>query len=476
MNKLHFGTAVGLIIAALALTACTPPTLDTESEVQYGENGERLVNLTLAMGGNRGARSISADTSRTSINYYEVAFYHNDYARYYSRSFYRGEAVRMAVPPGIYDNDELTPGHGRAVLFAGHRDMSGKLRLLAWGIITGVYDNTFSNWDRDISTATGQTITSVSSAVEFTLVGLEYVPYENSSAQAPSGFQIISPSPAAWQQTSLSHTLNANRLFITGTQREISYYPLPDQVLGDENPLKIGSQEYWSKNINGNDIWFDGNPATFGEIAGTPTPGEWGNTSISTNGRPDGSVNAPDVDDVITAQFQIKNLPDTAYLTTLINMTHGTGPSTPTIEVNAIPVDIGPDPGIPIITKSADNNHNGFIPHQIDQTILNAAALNGQFTGDINVATATFDVTLKTYPLPSGKTGGWALLNARIYVQALQDGEPCLKTWVIETGADLFALDESMKTESLGGSILCAIGTPLSQSVSSGILINGNNP
>ena len=475
MNKLRFGTAAGLIIAALLLAACTPPTLDTGSEVQYGENGERLVNLTLSMGGNGDARSLSADTSRTSINYYEVAFDHNDYAGYYFRSFYRGESVRMAVPPGVYDNDTLTPGHGRAVLFAGHRDMSGKLRLLAWGIITGVYDNSTDTWDRDITASAGQTITSVSSAVEFTLIGLEYEPYQNTSNQAPSGFQIISPSPAAWQQVPGSFNLNGNRLLITGTTREISYYPLPAQALGNENPLTIGSTDYWSKDINGDGVWYDGNTNTLGAIAGDTITGEWGATGIPTVNRPDGDVNSPDEHDVITAQFQIKNLPDRATnLATLINMV--TGPSTPSIEVNAIPVDIGPDPGIPIITRSNDNNHAGPMPYQINQGTLDASVLGGQFTGDINTATATFDVILKTYPLPSGKSGGWALLNARIYVQALQDGEPCLKTWVIETGADLFALDESMKTESLGGSILCAIGTPLSQSVSSGILINGNNP
>jgi hypothetical protein len=472
MNTLRFGTAAGLIAAALILAACTPPVLDTESGVQFGESGEPLVNLTLSLGGSGSARSISAETSRTSINYYEVAFIHNDFGgMLYTKSFYRGETVRLAVPPGIYDNDTNSPGHGSAILMAGHRDLHGKLRLLAWGIMTGVYVS--SSWDRNISTGTGQTITAATNEVEFTLIGIEYIPYENSAAKAPYGFQIIAPTPAAWQQVTTGHTLNGHKLTIDGSTREISYYPLPDQVLGDTY-VTLGNFDYYSKDIDGDGKWFDGNPATRGTIAGSNVSGEWGLTSISSAPRQDGDENQTDADDVITAQFQIGNLPNASVFPSLIYMVNN-GFSNP-FEVNAIPVDIGLDPGIPMIARhSGYGSFNGQLDSSA-QDIQNPVTPSG-VTGSIALATQKFDITLKTYPLPYNKSGGWALLNAQLHVKAFSSSEPRLKTWTIQTGADLYALDEAYAMDSLGGSILCGIGNPQATSISGGgILINGNNP
>jgi hypothetical protein len=56
MKKLSISNAGGVMTAlalvsalALGLAACVP-ALNPESDVQYGENGERLVNLALNMG------------------------------------------------------------------------------------------------------------------------------------------------------------------------------------------------------------------------------------------------------------------------------------------------------------------------------------------------------------------------------------------------------------------------------------------
>jgi hypothetical protein len=469
MKTLRFGTAIGLITAALVLAACTPPVLETEGGVQYGEHGERLVNLTLSMGDSGSARSVSADTSRTSINYYEVAFRHNDFSgMLYTKSFYRGETVRMAVPPGIYDNDpNYTPGHGKAILMAGHRDLYGNLRLLAWGIITGV--NT-SGWDHDISTGTGQTIKTATSEVEFTLIGIEYVPYDNTGPSTPEGFQITAP--AAWRQMPLSQNLSAHKLTVDGSTREISYYPLPAQALGD-TLLTLGYNDYYSKDIDGDGKWFDPyeNPNAVGDTSDGTL---WQPSGESISGsRQAGDVNDTDADDVITAEFRIKNLPDLsvpAFSSLIYLVNHN---SSNPFEVNAIPVDIAPDPGIPMIVR-----HIGASTGPLPSTQVNPVTVTPPgVTGGIKTATQTFEVTLKTYPLPYTKSGGWALLNAQLHVKALGHNEPRLNTWTIQTGADLYALDEAVRSESLGGSILCAIGTPSATSISTGgILIIGNNP
>jgi hypothetical protein len=84
MKKVSIGNGGGVLTAlalvctlALALATCAPE-LDPESEVQYGENGERLVNLALNMGGGGGGRSIGPNSTRFYNNYNEVVFKQND--------------------------------------------------------------------------------------------------------------------------------------------------------------------------------------------------------------------------------------------------------------------------------------------------------------------------------------------------------------------------------------------------------------
>jgi hypothetical protein len=398
-----------------------------------------------------------------------VVFKHNDYSSYYTKSFYRGETVRLAVPEGIYDNNIFDSGHGSAVLMAGHRGLDGKLRLLAWGILTGVYDSPL--WDRDISTGSGQKVTVTTGQVEFTLIGLEYEPYSSSSA--PTGFQIMSP--PAWQQISGTNSLANNYLTVSGLSKVILYYPLPAQALGDTDPLTFGGQDYWSRDINGNGNWYDD---SVGNKGNTSDGANWSTTNDPTS-RPNGNINDVDMDDVITARFLIKNLPDKYNFPALINKTYVDNTA---MEVHAIPVVIPPDPGIPIIAEPKYNSSvQGQLFDEVATGTLDAAALGGSFTGDIHVATKFFEVDLKTYPLPDNKPGGWALVNARIYVQALtwasSPGSSILQTWAIETGSDLYAIDESsLDTGTPGGSILCAIGIPRATSVSSGFIVGGTTP
>jgi hypothetical protein len=53
MKKTRVGSAGCLLAVALVMAACVP-VLNPESESRYGENGERLVNLALNMGGGGG--------------------------------------------------------------------------------------------------------------------------------------------------------------------------------------------------------------------------------------------------------------------------------------------------------------------------------------------------------------------------------------------------------------------------------------
>jgi hypothetical protein len=375
--------------------------------------------------------------------------------------------ARIAVPPAVYNNDPATPGHGRAILMAGHRGLDGKLQLLAWGIITGVDNNDSQNLVTNISNGTGQTITAACIQVRFTLVGINYQPY--SSTPAPQGFQIIgSNNPAQWINSNISSNLSNHKLRIDSSSRDICYYPLPAQVLGDMGPIlggQYGTDVYYSIDYNENDTYYSGTDHTNdNDYGGTSDGSHW--PSGGTTTRPPGDVNSLDADDVIKASFFISNLPDAGSYDHLIGVS--------LVEFNAIPVNIGPDPGIPMIATSVGTQGNLYGP------VSTTNFSDSTYTGDIKIAEYEFPLKLKTYPLPYNKSGGWALLNARIYVNAIEWNAVETKTWVIETGADLYGLDESTTFDSNGGSLLIGIGSPSATTVNSGTVIsppgNPGNP
>jgi hypothetical protein len=172
------------LLAALLAGGCElfvqRPEQGANTETDDGL-GNGVLKISVG-GGNSGAsRAMIGDIARNAVNYYEVIFYDgSDYTRI---AWYKGQSVRLAVPPGNYDGDAK-----KAILLAGTNNAGTNgqdYTLLAIGKLT----KTSVNSDGTGAT-NGTTITVATKWVQFTLYALEAAP---STAPALSSFKILTP-------------------------------------------------------------------------------------------------------------------------------------------------------------------------------------------------------------------------------------------------------------------------------------------
>lgn len=134
------------VLISFALITCDGFGGPDGEQIEYTEDGRPLIELTINPAG---GRALTANITKGSADYYEVAFF--DGTNYYRTSWFYSQIGKIKIPPGDY------AGAGKAVLFAGN---SADFTLLAVGIISKVDD----------VTATGNNILATTKSVTFQLV------------------------------------------------------------------------------------------------------------------------------------------------------------------------------------------------------------------------------------------------------------------------------------------------------------------
>lgn len=165
------GLAVALLLAMAGCEGLAVDSLTDSDPVQYTEDGRQMVNLAINTGG--GVRALTTALAQAGVNYYEVVFY--DGTNYYRTSGYKGQTLKLWVPPDTYASDST----GKcAVVFAGNDPGNGDNTLLAIGKLTTPADGV---------------ITGATASVTFTLTALT----TDVKADPGSSFAITTGAPAA---------------------------------------------------------------------------------------------------------------------------------------------------------------------------------------------------------------------------------------------------------------------------------------
>ena len=164
------------VLLALAIFSCNDFAVPDNNLVYI--DGKPFVNLTIGSGSS--SRALTDTLAKSGVDFYEVAFFHEESGEYYRTSWSKGRNGRLLLPPGEYFGSES------AILFAGNRR---DLTLLAVGLITGVGIN--STTVTPVSNAQA-TIEFNTRYIEFTIAPFLTDIYPRAGGKAPGeiSFQI----------------------------------------------------------------------------------------------------------------------------------------------------------------------------------------------------------------------------------------------------------------------------------------------
>jgi hypothetical protein len=202
------------VLAAMVLLSAGCETA-TGPETKPGDKNLPGV-LTIKVSGDDPVRSLTTGNAKAATHFYEVIFHDIDHDTYARAVWNKGQTVRLAVPPAIYDGGTGS-GHGQAILLAGTSNVGTAYdyTLLAVGYLTNVDSG------GGTSTIPVTNITVDSQSVTFTLFALNAAP---SLDAADTSFKItggvgVTPTPS-------TGTL-PNATVSGGTDVPVPYFQLP---------------------------------------------------------------------------------------------------------------------------------------------------------------------------------------------------------------------------------------------------------